>query len=80
MCSGEVTTSILIYNLSIHCLLETVRLLLRLLFFHLVQRPPPLPSGPGSPHLRRFYITPNDAPQSVGFLWAGDKLVAETST
>jgi len=25
-------------------------------------------------------ITHNDAPQSVGLLWAGDKSVAETST
>jgi hypothetical protein len=27
-----------------------------------------------------FYITHSDAPQSVGFLWTGGKLVAETST
>jgi len=37
-------------------------------------------SGPG-PHLPRgFYITINDAPQSAGFLWTSDQLVAETST
>ena len=38
------------------------------------------PSGPGFPHSRRFYITHNEAPQSVGLLWKGDQLVAETST
>ena len=27
-----------------------------------------------------FYITHNDAPQSVGLLWTGDQFVAETST
>jgi len=26
------------------------------------------PSGPGPPHSRGFYITLNDAPQSVGLL------------
>ena len=31
-------------------------------------------------HLRGFYITHNDAPQSVGLLWTSDQLVAETST
>ena len=30
------------------------------------------PSGPGSPHSRGFYITHNDAPQSVGLLWTSD--------
>jgi hypothetical protein len=29
---------------------------------------------------RGFLITHNDAPQSVGFLWKSDQLVAETST
>jgi hypothetical protein len=29
---------------------------------------------------RGFLITHNDAPQSVGLLWTGDQLVAETST
>jgi hypothetical protein len=38
------------------------------------------PSGSGPPHLRGFYITHNDATQSVRFLWTSDKLVAETST
>ena len=37
-------------------------------------------SGPGPPHLRGFYITQNDAPQSVGLLWTSKQLVAETST
>ena len=37
-------------------------------------------SGPGPPHSRGFYITHNDAPQSVGLLWTSDQLVAETST
>jgi len=35
---------------------------------------------PGPPHSRSLYITPNDAPQSVGLLWTNDQLVAETST
>ena len=37
------------------------------------------PSGPGPPHSRGFYITHNDAPQSVGLLWTSDQLVVETS-
>jgi len=37
------------------------------------------PNGPGPPHSRGFYITHNDAPQSVGLLWTSDQLVAETS-
>ena len=36
--------------------------------------------GPRPPHSRGFYITHNDAPQSVGLLWTSDRLVAETST
>jgi hypothetical protein len=32
------------------------------------------------PRSRGFLITHNDAPQSVGLLWASDQLVAETST
>jgi len=36
-------------------------------------------SGPG-PHSRGFYITPNDAPHSVGLLRTSDQLVAKTST
>ena len=38
------------------------------------------PNGPWPPHSRRFYITHNDAPQSVGLLWTSDQLVAENST
>ena len=38
------------------------------------------PSGPRPSHSRGFYITSNDAPQSVGLLWMSDQLVAETST
>ena len=38
------------------------------------------PSGPGPPHSRGFWITHNDAPQSVGLLWTSDQLVAKTST
>jgi hypothetical protein len=38
------------------------------------------PSGPGSHHSRGFYITHNDATQSVRLIWTGDHLVAETST
>jgi hypothetical protein len=37
-------------------------------------------SGPWSPHSRRFLITHNDPPHSVGHLWTSDQLVAETST
>jgi hypothetical protein len=40
----------------------------------------PPPRRPGLSHSRGFYITHNDAPQSVGLLWTSDKLVAETST
>ena len=36
--------------------------------------------GPGPPPPRGFYITLNDAPQSVGLLWTSDQFVAETST
>jgi hypothetical protein len=39
-----------------------------------------VPSGPGPPHSRGFYITHNDIPHSVGLLWTSDQLVAETST
>jgi hypothetical protein len=31
------------------------------------------------PHSRGFLITHNDAPQSVGLLWASDQLAAQTS-
>ena len=40
----------------------------------------PPPTGPWSSHSWGFYITHNDAPQSVGLLWTSDQLVAETST
>ena len=36
--------------------------------------------GSWPPHSWGFYITHNDAPQSVGLLWTSDQLVAETST
>ena len=32
------------------------------------------------PHSRRFEITHNDTPQSVGLLWKSDQPVPETST
>jgi len=38
------------------------------------------PSGPGPPYLQGFWITHNEAPQSVGLLWTRDQLIAETST
>ena len=38
------------------------------------------PNGSWPPHSRGFYITYNDAPQSVGLLWPSDQLVTETST
>jgi len=37
------------------------------------------PIGPGTPHSRGFFITHNDASQSVGLLWTSDQFVAETS-
>ena len=37
-------------------------------------------SGPGPPHSRDFYITHDDAQQSVVLLWTSDQLVAKTST
>jgi len=38
--------------------------------------------GLGLPHSQDlfFWITHNDAPQSVGLIWTSDQLVAETST
>jgi len=38
------------------------------------------PRGQWPPHSRGFYITHNDAPQSVRLFWTSDQLVAETST
>jgi len=38
------------------------------------------PTGPGPSHSWGFWMTLNDAPQSVGLLWKSDQLVAETST
>jgi len=38
------------------------------------------PSGTGPPHSQVFYITYNDAPQSVELLWTSDQLATETST
>ena len=38
------------------------------------------PIGPGPPHSRGFWITHNDASQSIGLLWTSDQLIAETST
>ena len=35
------------------------------------------PQWPGPLHSRGFWITHNDAPHSVGFLWTSDQLVAE---
>jgi hypothetical protein len=56
-----------------------VRVHSAVILFLLTQQPPP-PSGPGAPHSKGFYITHNDAPQSVGLLWTSDRPVAETST
>ena len=38
------------------------------------------PNAPRHPHYRRFKITHNDSPQSVGHPWTSDQPVAETST
>ena len=38
------------------------------------------PSGSWPPHSRGFYITLNDATQSLGHIWTSDQPVAETST
>ena len=43
----------------------------------LAQQPP---TGPWPPHSRGFYITRNDAPQSVRLLWTSDQLVTNAST
>jgi len=48
-----------------------------LLFFSFLSIDAAAPSGPGPPHSRGFYITHNDAPQSVGLPWMSDQLVAE---
>jgi len=53
-------------------------ILSKLVCMFLARQSPPI--GPGHPHSRGFYITHNDAPHSVGFLWTSDQLVAETST
>ena len=46
---------------------------------HFGTKPPPPPSGPGTPHSRGFSIS-HDTPQSLGRLWTSDQPVAETST
>ena len=38
------------------------------------------PNGPGPPYSRGFYITHNNAPQSVGLLWTSHQLFAHAST
>ena len=47
------------------------------IFFSVALRPK---AGHNLLILEGFYITHNDAPQSVGLLWTSDQLVAETST
>jgi len=50
-------------------------------FFYLARKPPPHPPvNHGLLILEFFYITLNDASQSVGLLWTSDQLVAETFT
>jgi len=46
-------------------------------FFFVALRPN---AGHGLLILEVFYITHNDAPQSLRLLWTSDQLVAETST
>jgi hypothetical protein len=46
-------------------------------FLPIAQQPP---VGSGPPHYRGLTITLRHTPQSVGLLWTGDQLVAETST
>jgi len=55
------------------CLLRCIKLC-----FFVFWRDSP-PSGPGPSHSRRFYITHNDVPQSVGLLWTIDQLVYLTT-
>ena len=43
-------------------------------FFVFVKEPPPPPIGPGSPDSRGFWITHNDASQSVGHLQPNNQL------
>ena len=52
----------------VHSSLDNVQVAIDLFSFVFVATPPS-PSGPGPPHSRGFYITHNDAPQSVGLLW-----------
>jgi len=52
-------------------------LLLQAICLFLTQQPL---SGPWPSHAWSFYITHNDAAQSVRFLWTSDQLVANTST
>ena len=52
----------------------------RLFFFFLsFGKTAPPPHGPGPPHSRGISITHNDTPQSAGFLWTSDQLVALTT-
>ena len=54
---------------------RTVICLLFCVTFFLFLLAQELPTGPGSPHSRDFYITHNDAPQSVGLIWTRDQLL-----
>jgi hypothetical protein len=64
-----------------HRIAATLLLLLLLLLLVLVLSLALQPgSGYGLLVSQGFLITHNDAPQSVGLLWTGDQLVAETST
>ena len=57
---------------------EYVYMYINIFFFFAVALRPN--AGHGVLILEVFWITHNDAPQSVGLLWTSDELVAETST
>jgi hypothetical protein len=50
---------------------------MRIFFFPVAPR---TNAGHGPLFLEVFFITHNDAPQSVGLLWTNEQPVAETST
>jgi hypothetical protein len=62
------------------CVYVYVKLVAKLQLFVFIFSGTAAQHGLWPPRPRCFLITHNDAPQSVGLLWTGDQLVAETST
>jgi len=75
--SRHVHNILLYFQLSIQADVMFVEVYKVMFFRFLAWQPPP--SGPGPSHSRRFYITHNDVPQSVGLLWTIDQLVYLTT-